>query len=232
MSKTLLEVIALDAPDARAAVAGGADRLELVSSTQFAGFNPPIAQFAAIRAAVDVPLRVMIRLRDGFLTGGAEAVGTLVDSVRELRAAGADEFVLGWLDEHGAVDLSAVGTVVEGLEGAPWTFHKAIDAAADRDAVFAAIRGLPGLDTVLTSGGPFPSAQGIDVLAAEVARERGLGSDGLRILVGGGLKIGDVPALRSAGLTEFHIGTAARTGGTWDGAIDPELVAQWRVALD
>ena len=70
------------------------------------------------------------------------------------------------------------------------------------------------------------------MLAAEVARERGLGSDGLRVLVGGGLKIGDVPALRSAGLTEFHIGTAARTGGTWAGAIDPELVAQWRVALD
>ena len=232
MPKPLLEVIALDAPDARAAVAGGADRLELVSSTQFAGFNPPVARFAEIRAAVDVPLRVMIRLQDGFLAGGKEAVETLAGSVRDLRAAGADEFVLGWLDEHGAVDLPAVEAVLEALEGAPWTFHKAIDAAADRAAVFAAIRGLPGLDTVLTSGGPFPSAQGIGVLAAEAARERDLGPDGLRILVGGGLKIGDVPALRSAGLTGFHIGTAARTGGSWTGPIDPALVAEWRTALD
>jgi copper homeostasis protein len=232
MSKTLLEVIALDALDARAAVAGGADRLELVSSMEFSGFNPPLAHFSAIRAAVDVPLRVMIRLRDGFLAGGKDGLAVLTDSVRELREAGADEFVLGWLDERGAVDLAAVETVVESLGGAPWTFHKAIDAAADRDAVFAAIRGLPGLDTVLTSGGPFPSAQGVGVLAAEAAREAELGPDGLRLLVGGGLKLGDVPALRSVGLHEFHIGTAARTAGTWTGPIDSDLVAQWRAAVD
>ncbi|HEV2639750.1 MAG TPA: copper homeostasis protein CutC [Actinocrinis sp.] len=232
MSKTLLEVIALDPSDARAAVAAGADRLELVSSMEFSGFNPPVARFAAIRAAVDVPLRVMIRLRDGFQAGGPAALDVLTDSVRELREAGADEFVLGWLDEDGAVDQVAVGAVVESLGGAAWTFHKAIDAAADRDAVFAAIRGLPGLDTVLTSGGPFPAAKGTEVLAAEAAREAALGPAGLRLLVGGGLKLADVPALRAGGLREFHIGTAARTGGTWVGPIDPDLVAGWRGALD
>lgn len=232
MSNTLLEVIALDALDARAAVAGGADRLELVSSMEFSGFTPPLAHFSAIRATVDVPLRVMVRARDGFLAGGREALDVLTGSVRELRDAGADEFVLGWLDEHGAVDMAAVATVVESLGGAPWTFHKAIDAAADRDAVFAAIRGLPGLDTVLSSGGPFPSGQGVGVLAAEAAREARLGPAGLRLLVGGGLAIGDVPALREAGLSEFHIGTAARTAGTWTGPVDPDLVARWREAVD
>lgn len=231
MSNTLLEVIALDAPDARAAVAGGADRLELVSSMEFSGFNPPVAQFEAIRTAVDVPLRVMVRLRDGFLAGGAQALDVLTASVQELRAAGADEFVLGWLDEDGAVDTAAVQAVLGALGGAPWTFHKAIDAATDRAAVFAAIRGLPGLDTVLTSGGPFPAAKGADVLAAEAAREAALGESGLRILVGGGLKLDDVPTLRAAGLHEFHIGTAARTGASWVGPIEPGLVEAWRVAL-
>ena len=232
MSNSLLEVIALDAEDARAAVAGGADRLELVSSMEFSGFNPPVGQFAAVRAAVDVPLRVMIRLRDGFLAGGPEALEELTASVHGLRAAGADEFVLGWLDERGAVDLAAVETVVKALDGAHWTFHKAIDASADRGALFAAVRGLPGLDTVLTSGGPFPAGQGVEVLAAEAAREASLRETGLRLLVGGGLKLADVPALRAAGLHEFHIGTAARTGGTWSGPIDPDLVAAWRNAVD
>ena len=78
MSKALLEVIALDATDARLAVDGGADRLELVSSMQFSGFNPSLEAFSSIRAAVNVPLRVMIRLRDGFLTGGPGAVGALL----------------------------------------------------------------------------------------------------------------------------------------------------------
>jgi copper homeostasis protein len=231
MPNALLEVIALDAPDARLAVEGGADRLELVSAMQFSGFNPSLEAFSAIRAAVDVPLRVMIRLRDGFLAGGPGQIGGLATSVKELRSAGADEFVLGWLDANGAVDLAALRTVLEAVEGAPWTFHKAIDKAADRDAVYAAIRPLPGLDTVLTSGGPFPAAQGVEVLAAEAAREAA-DPNGLNLLVGGGLKLGDVPALRAAGLNALHIGTAARYSGDWAGPVDVDMVATWRAALD
>jgi copper homeostasis protein len=231
MPNALLEVIALDAPDARLAVEGGADRLELVSAMQFSGFNPSLEAFSAIRAAVDVPLRVMIRLRDGFLAGGPGQVSALATSVKELRSAGADEFVLGWLDADGAVDLAALSAVLEALEGAPWTFHKAIDQARDRDAVYAAIRPLPGLDTVLTSGGPFPAAQGVAVLAAEAAREAA-DPNGLDLLVGGGLKLGDVPTLRAVGLNAFHIGTAARYSGDWGGAVDVELVAAWRAAID
>ncbi len=231
MPKALLEVIAIDAQDARAAVEGGADRLELVSAMEFSGFNPSLEAFTAIRAAVDVPLRVMIRLRDGFLTGGPAALGALATSARQLREAGASEFVLGWLDADGAVDMPALVAVLEALDGAPWTFHKAIDNAADRDAVFAAIRRLPGLDTVLTSGGPFPAARGAAVLAAEAAREAA-DPRGLSLLVGGGLKLDDVAGLRAAGLSGFHIGTAARVSGDWAGAVDPERVAAWRAALD
>ena len=230
-SNALLEVIALDAADARLAVAGGADRLELVSAMEFSGFNPSLEAFGSVRAAVDVPLRVMVRLRDGFLAGGPGAVGALATSVKQLRAAGADEFVLGWLDAGGNADLAALESVLEPLEGAPWTFHKAIDAAADRDALYAAIRPLPGLDTVLTSGGPFPAGQGIAVLAAEAQREAAR-PDGLKLLVGGGLKLADVYPLRKAGLTAFHIGTAARYSGDWAGPVDAELVAAWREAVN
>ncbi|MBS2962538.1 copper homeostasis protein CutC [Actinocrinis puniceicyclus] len=231
MTKALLEVIALDATDARLAVEGGADRLELVSSMRSSGFNPSLEAFASIRAAVNVPLRVMIRSRDGFLAGGPGAASTLAASARQLREAGADQFVMGWLDPEGAVDMAALETVLGAAGGAPWTFHKAIDQAADREAVYAAIRTLPGLDTVLTSGGPFPAAQGIGTLAQEAAREAAR-PDGVTLLVGGGLRLEDVPALRTAGLSAFHIGTAARFGGDWNGPVDAELVASWRAALD
>jgi copper homeostasis protein len=235
MSNVLLEVIALDAQDARLAVEGGADRLELVSSMQFAGFNPSLEAFEQIRAAVSVPLRVMVRLKDGFEAGGAGGVSTLVTAVGQLKEAGADEFVFGWLDAAGRVDMAAVEAVVGALDGSPWTFHKAIDRTTDRDAAFAAIRALPGLDTVLTSGGPVPAGQGVEVLAAEAAREAEVRADGgraLELLVGGGLRIGDVPALRAAGLSAFHVGTAARGSGDWVGQIDPDLVRAWRTTLD
>jgi copper homeostasis protein len=232
MPNGLLEIIALDAEDARRAVDGGAHRIELVSGMEFAGFCPALETVEAVGAAVDVPVRVMLRLREDFSIGGGAGEAAISTSARRLREAGATEFVLGWLDEKGAVDLAAIERVREHLGGCPFTFHKAIDQAADRDAVYAAVRGLSGADTVLTSGGPFPAGQGAQVLAAEAAREAARGADGLRILVGGGLKPADVPVLRAVGLTDFHVGSAVRTGADWAGPVDPELVAQWRDAVD
>ncbi|WP_457307214.1 copper homeostasis protein CutC, partial [Polaromonas sp. P5_E6] len=143
-NRAVLEVIALDAEDAVAAQAGGADRLELVTDMAADGLTPSCATFAAIRAAVDIPLRVMLRVADGFAAGD---VGVLVRKARELRAEGADEFVLGFLDEDGHPDLVAVERIVAELDGCHWTFHRAIDRAADRDALRKALADLPGLDT-------------------------------------------------------------------------------------
>lgn len=156
MSKrAVLEVIALGAEDAVAAQAGGADRLELVTDMAADGLTPSARTLASIRAAVDIPLRVMLRPADGFAAGDT---GRLVDMAREMRGAGADEFVLGFLDADGGVDLAAVERVVAELDGCRWTFHRAIDRAADRDALRKQLDGLPGLDTYLTAG----SAAGVD----------------------------------------------------------------------
>ncbi|GAA1979721.1 copper homeostasis protein CutC [Catenulispora subtropica] len=222
----LLEVIAVDAADARAAHAGGADRLELVSEMQHAGFAPSLETFEAVRAAVPLPLRVMIRRREGFSAGGVQGVAELVHTADALRRAGAEEFVLGWLDPDGTVDGEAVRAVLDVLGGSKWTFHKAVDATDQRDAVYDAVRGLPGLDTVLTSGGFPASGDGVEVLRAEAERERSLG--GPRILVGGGLTQDALPDLRAAGLDAFHVGTAVRSAGTWDSPVDAEKVALWR----
>mgnify|MGYP002660952171 CR=1 FL=1 len=93
MSKrAVLEVIALDIEDAVAAQAGGADRLELVTEMAADGLTPSAATVAGIRAAVDIDLRVMLRLADGFAAGD---MARLLGVVEEMRAAGADQFVAG-----------------------------------------------------------------------------------------------------------------------------------------
>jgi copper homeostasis protein len=232
MPNGLLEVIALDARDARAAVDGGADRIELVSGMEFSGFCPALETVEGVRAAVDVPVRVMLRLREDFSIGGREGEAAIAAIGRRLREAGAEEFVLGWLDEKNAVDVAALDRVRESWGSLPFTFHKAIDQVTHRDDAYAAIRTLPGVDTVLTSGGPFPAGQGTQVLAAESQREAALGLGGLEILVGGGLKLADVPTLKQAGLRNFHVGSAVRAGADWNGHVDAELVAQWRDAID
>jgi copper homeostasis protein len=228
MSKrAVLEVIALDVEDAVAARAGGADRLELVADMAADGLTPAAATVEKIRAAVDLPVRVMVRLADGFAAGDVER---LVRAAREMRAAGAQEFVLGFLDADGCVDLAAVERVVGELDGCRWTFHRAIDRAADRDALRKRLDGLPGLDTYLTAGAAEGVDAGLPTLLAEAGR---LGEPGYgpQLLVGGGLRLEHVPQLLAAGIDGFHIGGAARPRG-WDGPVSAEAVAAWRDALD
>ncbi|MER5551116.1 copper homeostasis protein CutC [Streptomyces sp. NPDC002793] len=223
----VLEVIALDAEDAVAAQAGGADRLELVTDMAADGLTPSVEVFAEIRAAVDIPLRVMLRVADGFAAGD---IAVLVEKARAMRAAGAEEFVLGFLDQDGHVDLVAVERLVAELNGCPWTFHRAIDRAADRDILRKHLADLPGLDTYLTAGSARGVDAGMETLLAEAARSDVPGYEP-RIMVGGGLRLDHLPPLRAAGIEAFHIGGAARPGG-WSEPVDEAAVREWREALD
>ncbi|MFJ9010985.1 copper homeostasis protein CutC [Streptomyces canus] len=228
MSKrAVLEVIALDAEDAIAAQAGGADRLELVTDMAADGLTPAVSTVAAIRAAVDIPVRVMLRLSDGFAAGD---VSRVTRAAREVRDAGAQEFVLGFLDVDGGVDPAAVERVVEVLDGCRWTFHRAIDHAADRDALRKQLADLPGLDTYLTAGSAAGVDEGLPVLLAEASRAGEPGYE-QQLLVGGGLRLDHVPRLRAAGIDAFHIGGAARPGG-WQAPVSVDAVRQWRRVLD
>lgn len=227
MSRPIFEVIALTALDAQAAQSGGADRLELVTDMAADGLTPSLRDFAAVRAAVDLPLRVMLRLRDGFAPGDLDELRARAAA---LRAEGAEEFVLGFLDADGAVDLPAVLAVAQAVEGCRWTFHRAIDHAADRSAVRASVGELPGLDTFLTAGSAAGVASGREVLAGELAKA---GEPGYRpqILIGGGLLAEHLPELRAAGFDAFHVGGAVRVGG-WDTPVDAAKVAHWRALID
>lgn len=217
----LLEVIALDARDAVAAQEGGSDRVELVTDMAADGLSPRPDTVAEVLAATDLPVRVMIRLADGFAAGD---VDNLVRRTAELRNAGAQEFVLGFLTPDGTVDLPAVTRIVDQLDGAPWTFHRAIDNCADREPLRTAIADLPGLDTILTAGAPTGVDDGITMLLTDTAGRQ-------TILVGGGLRLDHLPRLRAAGIDAFHIGSAARPQG-WESPVSAEAVRLWRNAID
>ncbi|GAA2638120.1 copper homeostasis protein CutC [Dactylosporangium fulvum] len=216
----MLEVIALSADDARHAAAGGADRIELVSDMAVGGLSPAPETVTAVRAAVDLPVRVMLRPEAGFTAPDPAALRRLA---RDLRSAGAEEFVFGFLTAAGAVDLAALDAVLPALDGAPWTFHRAIDHAADRSAAWSAITGLPGLDAVLTAGAPTGVADGLPVLLREAGDPR--------LLVGGGLRPPHLPPLLAAGARAFHSGAAVRPGGSFEKPIDPDLVRNVRSLL-
>ena len=229
-NRAVLEVIALDAQDAVAAQSGGADRLELVTDMAADGLTPSRETFARIRDAVDIPLRVMLRLADGFSAGSPADVDSLVRAAGGLRSEGADQFVLGFLDEAGNPDLVTVERLMAELPGCRWTFHRAIDRAADRDSLRKQLADLPGLDTYLTAGSPDGVDDGLPTLLSEARRSGEPGYEP-QILVGGGLRLEHLPVLREAGVEAFHIGGAARPDG-WERPVAPGAVEEWRRALD
>jgi copper homeostasis protein len=215
----ILEVIALDAVDARAAQEGGADRIELVTAMAHDGLTPDLETFLQVKAATDLPVRVMLRDCDGFGVGLGSDLWARATALRE---AGAEEFVLGFLDGSGAVSVPPPGV----LDGCSWTFHRALDHSADRAAAWGVIRTLAGVDFVLTAGSPDGVGAGLDVLRAE-AFSAGAGP---RIMAGGGLKPEHVAPLRAAGVDAFHVGSGVRRRG-WDSPVDATLVGEWRAML-
>lgn len=212
--------------DARHAVAGGADRLELVSAIEMGGLTPEVSTLAAVRAAVpETPVRVMLRTNAGFEARAAE-IDAVVASVRRLIAEGAQAFVAGWLAD-GQVDARAVAALSEAVAPYPWTFHHAFDAIATAPSqAWGEVAALTGVDHVLTAG----STQGLGVGLETVCALARLG--GPTLLAGGGLLPEMVPALRRAGVTAFHVGSRARPDDSWRETVSAAKVAHWRALLD
>lgn len=211
-----------DAHDARAATAGGADRLELVRDRRADGFTPDPGTVREVRAATHLPVRVMLREEAGFAASDVDALCQRVD---ELRAAGAEEFVLGFLNELGEVDVGAARSVLSALRGCGWTFHRAVDHAVEYRMAFEHAVSLAP-DAVLSAGAPEGVEEGIDALRPELAEQR---VTGVTVLVGGGLRDEHVPALRRAGARAFHVGSSVRDES---GVVVSERVRDWRGIVD
>jgi copper homeostasis protein len=223
----LLEVIALHAADAERAEEGGADRIALVGSMTFDGLSPEPTLVGQVRRATSLPIRVMLRLRDGYGTDGGE-VARLKGLVSSYRSVGADGVMLGFLNGHTEVDAEVVTEILAEPDFG-WTFHRAVDACISTDKAWRTLRRLPGLDQVLTAGSARGVTEGLDDLV-----RRAQESEFARtvIMAGGGLLPEHVPWLARAGIRAFHIGSSARPLGSWKAYVDPDLVGTWRSLID
>ncbi|MFG1943467.1 copper homeostasis protein CutC [Nonomuraea sp. NPDC048826] len=224
MTGSLLEVIALGVRDAVAAEEGGADRLEVVTGMAVGGLTPAPEIVAAIAAECPLPQMVMLRCDEGFTADG-DVLDRLRRDARELAQAGAAGFVFGFLDETGAVDLAATEALIHAVSPLPWTFHRAVDHAADVHASWRAVRLLPNLATVLSAGSPHGVGDGLPVL-----KGRADAGDASIVLAGGGLKPRHVPDLLDYGIRAFHVGSAVRR--SWADPVDPHLVRRWRSLIE
>ena len=223
----LLEVVVRHAADAERAEAGGADRLTLLAGTEEDPRSPEPALVGQVRRVTSRPLRVMVRLREGFGTDGGELV-RLQGLIGSYRQVGADGLVLGFLNAHTEVDVGVV-TALVGSGDIGWTFSRAVDACISVDRAWRELRRLPGLDAVLTAGSPRGVSEGLDDLVARSEQDPFARSV---IMAGGGLLPEHVPWLTRAGVRAFQVGAAVRPLGSTKAYVDPDLVRTWRRLVD
>jgi len=198
----LVEAAVETLADARLAEVEGAGRLELCADLARDGTTPSAGLIRAVRAAVGIPVHVLIRPRPGdFVYDEAELAVMLAD-IAECRRAGVDGVVLGVLTEGGEVDRTAMQRLIAAVRPLSVTFHRALDKTADLGTAVVTLVEL-GVDRLLTSGGARTALEGAATLAS--LRSRFGGS--IAVLAGGKVRPDNAADLvRRSGVQEVHVG--------------------------
>lgn len=181
-----------------AAVAGGADRIELCAALALGGLTPSHGLMAEA-AGCGLPVLAMIRPRAGdFVWSEAELRGMLVD-IAAARAAGLSGVVLGASLPDGRLDRLALQRLVSAAAGMDLTLHRCFDLTPDMGAALEVAVSL-GFHRILTSGGGVTVEAGASRIAALVAQAQGR----ISVMPGGGVSPANAAKLMALGVTELH----------------------------
>lgn len=244
-----LEICVDSLASARAAIAGGADRLELCSALAVGGLTPYAGLLRQIRMESDIEIRCLMRPRAGDFLYTEDEIQLMAMQMQELKALGANGFVIGCLTPAGDLDSSAMRPLIEAADGAKLTLHRAIDVSHDLEKTYSDAAEL-GFDTVLTSGGAYNCTAGKTTIGRLLALQEIL--NGPEVLIGAGVNAkvitefrNEFPAARCfhmSGKTEIESRMQFRRDGVPMGLpgldewhiqqTDPEAVKAARIAID
>ena len=189
----ILEVCVDSYASAMAAIAGGADRLELCSALSVGGLTPSVALLKQIRRVSGIPVRCLMRPRGGdFLYTSAE-IEQMAMEMAALRQAGADGFVIGCLNADGELDGNAMKPLLAEASGLGLTLHRCIDVSRNPEDTYRHAMAL-GFDTVLTSGGAGKCADGMEIIG-KLLNIRDA-ENGPEVLIGAGVNAKVIRAFR------------------------------------
>ena len=200
----VLEVCVDSFDSARAAVAGGADRLELCAALAVGGLTPYEMLLRQIKENFDIPVRCLMRPRGGDFLYTPEELEMLRCQILQLKAAGANGFVIGCLTPEGELDMEAMKPLVAACGDKGITLHQCIDVSRNPEKTNADAGAL-GSDTVLTSGGASSCKGGKDTIAKLLALRDAM--DGPEVLIGAGVNAGVIAMFRKElpGAVAFHM---------------------------
>ncbi len=204
----ILEVCCADLQSVRAAVDGGAQRVELCQALELGGVTPSAGMIEyAVEAGVRV--HVLIRPRGGNFVYSSDEIRCMMRDIHMARILGASGVVIGTLTPQGDIDTTACGWLVQQAQGMSVTFHRAFDECRNPLRALEDVIGL-GCHRLLTSGHAPSVTEGITLLRQLVEQA------GSRITILPGCGISPENAgriLEQSGANELH-GSLRKDGHT------------------
>ncbi len=199
-SRFILEVCCESLADVVAAEAGGADRIELCSALDLGGLTPSLGLLLGMRAAVSLPVWVMIRPRGGDFVYSRDEVDAMARDIELCRGARPAGFVFGALHPDGRVNKETCRRLLDTCGDIPAVFHRAFDRTPLLGDALATVIEL-GFRRILTSGRETTAAAGAKAIARVLDRAAGL----IEVLPCGQVRAETLEhLLRSTGCDQVH----------------------------
>lgn len=199
MKKTL-EIAVTSLYSALLAEQSGADRIELCDNLEQGGITPSGGKIKLIKAAVNIPVFVLIRPRKADFYYSDSEFAIMLEDIHMAKSLGADGIVSGILQANGNLDIARTQQLIEATTPLPFTFHRAFDMCKNSAQSLEQLIAI-GASRILTSGQKSSAIAGKDLIASLVKQAKAR----IEIMAGGGIKPDNLPQLLEiAGLGSFH----------------------------
>ena len=197
----LVEACVDSVASAVAAERGGAGRLELCDNLFDGGTTPSAGMISAVKAAVRIPVFLIVRPRGGGFDYSDAELGVMRLDIEAARMLGADGVVTGALTGDARISGAQMRPLIDAAGELPVTFHRAFDLTPDLGKSIEDVMTL-GVKRVLTSGGAGTALEGVARIAALVRRAAGAAT----IMAGGGVREDSVQeVVHRSGVSEVHV---------------------------
>jgi copper homeostasis protein len=186
-----LEVCVDNVEGLSAAIAGGADRIELCGTLEVGGLTPT-SGLLRVAAASPVPVVAMIRPRGGDFCFDDVEIQLMLNEIDAVAAVGLQGVVLGASLRNGELDHQTLERLLRRARdhGLRATLHRAIDLCPDLALATRLAIDL-GFERILTSGGAPSALQGLGGLQ----RCFDAAGDSITIMPGAGINAENVGRL-------------------------------------
>lgn len=147
----------------------GADQLELCADLASDGLTPSEDMVTEVLNKVNIPVKVMIRSRSGDFCFTKKEIQDMADVVMRLKKLPIAGIVFGATikgsDERFHLDIISIKKIAAAAMPLPVTVHKAIDLCTDVVSEIIALKAIPNVKFILSSGGKPTAAEGMKTLA-------------------------------------------------------------------